>query len=68
MPTLEIRFFKTDSDNEPVREWLRGLPAIDKKTIGEDVKAVQFGWPLEMLLVAYLDGDVWEVQGNEILA
>jgi len=42
-PTLEVRFFKTDAGNEPVREWLRGLSATDKKTIGEDVKTVQFG-------------------------
>ena len=40
----------------------------DKKTIGEDVKTVQFGWPLGMPLVAHLDSDVWEVQGNKILA
>jgi phage-related protein len=61
-PTLEVRFFKTDFGNEPVREWLRGLSATDKKTIGEDVKTVQFGWPLGMPLVAHLDGDVWEVR------
>ena len=67
-PTLEVRFFKTETGNEPVHEWLRGLSATDKKTIGEDVKTVQFGWPLGMPLVAHLDGDVWEVQGNEILA
>jgi hypothetical protein len=30
-PTLEVRFFKTDNRNEPVREWLRGLSATDKK-------------------------------------
>ncbi len=61
-PTLEVRFFKTDSGNEPVREWLCGLSAADKKTIGEDVKTVQFGWPLGMPLVAHLDADVWEVR------
>ena len=61
-PTLEVRFFKTETGNEPVREWLRTLSATDKKTIGEDVKTVQFGWPLGMPLVAHLDGDVWEVR------
>lgn len=61
-PTLEVRFFQTETGNEPVREWLRGLSATDKKTIGEDVKTVQFGWPLGMPLVAHLDGDVWEVR------
>jgi len=61
-PTLEVRFFQTETGNEPVREWLRGLSATDKKTIGEDVKTVQFGWPLGMPLVAHLEGDVWEVR------
>lgn len=61
-PTLEVRFFKTETGNEPVRVWLRALSSIDKKTIGEDVKTVQFGWPLGMPLVAHLDGDIWEVR------
>lgn len=61
-PTLEVRFFKTETGNEPVREWLLALSATDKKAIGEDVKTVQFGWPLGMPLVAHLGGDVWEVR------
>ena len=61
-PTLEVRFFKTDGGTEPARDWLRKLLAIDRKTIGEDIKTVQFGWPLGMPLVAHLDGDVWEVR------
>jgi hypothetical protein len=44
-PVLDVRFFCTDAGAEPVREWLKDLPAIDRKTIGEDVKTVQFGWP-----------------------
>ncbi len=61
-PTLDVRFFKTDTGNEPVREWLRSLSATEKKTIGEDVKTVQFGWPLGMPLVAHISGDIWEVR------
>ncbi|MEO8331449.1 MAG: type II toxin-antitoxin system RelE/ParE family toxin [Gallionella sp.] len=61
-PTLDVRFFKTDAGNEPVREWLRSLSATEKKTIGEDVKTVQFGWPLGMPLVAHLGNDIWEVR------
>ncbi|MGE4531556.1 MAG: type II toxin-antitoxin system RelE/ParE family toxin [Acidithiobacillus sp.] len=61
-PTLGVHFFKTDSGNEPVREWLRSLSATEKRTIGEDIKTVQFGWPLGMPLVAHLGGDVWEVR------
>lgn len=62
MHKLEVRFFKTDSGTEPVRDWLRELPAIDRKTIGEDIKTVQFGWPLGMPLVRKMDKDLWEVR------
>ena len=61
-PTLDVRFFKTDTGNEPVREWLQSLSATEKKAIGEDVKTVQFGWPLGMPLVAHLGGDIWKVR------
>ncbi|NWG32158.1 MAG: type II toxin-antitoxin system RelE/ParE family toxin [Rhodocyclaceae bacterium] len=68
-PVLDVRFFRTDAGTEPVREWLKDLPAIDRKTIGEDIKTVQFGWPLGMPLVDHLGGDIWEVRirlGNRI--
>lgn len=61
-PILKVRFFKTDGGAEPVRDWLRELPAIDRKSIGEDIKTVQFGWPLGMPLVRKLDKDLWEVR------
>lgn len=68
-PVLEVRFFRTDAGAEPVREWLKDLPAIDRKTIGEDIKTVQFGWPLGMALVDHLVGEIWEARirlGNRI--
>lgn len=61
-PTLEVRFFKTDGGAEPVRDWLHELSATDRKTIGEDIKTVQFGWPLGMPLVRKMDKDLWEVR------
>ena len=53
--------FCTDAGKEPVREWLKELTPIDRKAIGEDIKTVQFGWPLGMPLVDHLGGDIWEV-------
>ena len=61
-PTLEVRFFKTDAGAEPVRDWLRELSATDRKAIGEDMKTVQFGWPLGMPLVRKMDKDLWEIR------
>jgi phage-related protein len=61
-PVLDVRFFQTDAEAERVRDWLKELPAADRKTIGEDIKTVQFGWPLGMPLVRHLEDDVWEVR------
>ncbi len=61
-PTLQVRFYKTDAGTEPVRDWLRELSATDRKTIGEDIKTVQFGWPLGMPLVRKIEKDLWEIR------
>ncbi len=61
-PTLNTSFFRSDSGNEPVREWLKTLPATDRRIMGEDIKTVQFGWPLGMPLVRHLDGGIWEIR------
>jgi phage-related protein len=41
---------------------VEGLPVVERRAIGEDIKTVQFGWPLGMPLVAHLDGGIWEVR------
>ena len=61
-PPLDVKFFANDLGTEPVRDWLRSLPPIDRKTIGEDIKTVQLGWPLGMPLVRNLGGGMWEVR------
>ncbi len=59
---LNVVFFRTDSGSEPVRRWLKSLPALHKRAIGEDIKTVQLGWPLGMPLVEKLDPHLWEVR------
>ena len=61
-PILAVCFFQTDAGGEPVRDWLKALSAQDRKTIGEDIKTVQFGWPLGMPLVRKLAKDLWEIR------
>jgi phage-related protein len=61
---LKVIFYKSESGNEPVREWLKGLPRSDRKIIGEDIKTVQFGWPLGMPLVRKLGVGLWEVRSK----
>jgi phage-related protein len=62
--SLQVYFYKTESGNEPVREWLKSLDIIDKKIIGEDIMTVQFGWPIGMPLVKHLKNGLWEVRSN----
>lgn len=61
-PILHVRFYATQTGAEPVREWLKQLTAIERKTVGEDIKTVQFGWPLGMPLVRNMGGGKWEVR------
>ena len=63
-PILEVVFYKTESGNEPVREWLKGLPRDDRRTIGEDIKTAQYGWPLGMPLIRKMGRGLWEVRSN----
>ncbi len=59
---LNVVFFCTASGAEPVRRWLKSLQEAHKKAIGEDIKTVQFGWPLGMPLVEKLEPYLWEVR------
>lgn len=59
---LTVVFFRTAAGAEPVRRWLKALPATHKKAVGEDIKTVQFGWPLGMPLVEKLEPYLWEVR------
>lgn len=61
-PVLLVRFFRTEHGTEPVREWLKTLGPADRRAIGEDVKTVQFGWPLGMPLVRKMSKDLWEIR------
>jgi len=61
---LKVKFYKTESGSEPVREWLKQLDVMDKKMIGADIKTVQFGWPLGMPLVGFIASGLWEVRSR----
>src|SRR5437773_1888855 len=63
-PILSVAFFRTASGNEPVRGWLKSVPREERRIIGEDIKTVQFGWPLGMPLVRKLDKGLWEVRSR----
>lgn len=60
---IEVRFYKTEGGNEVVLDFLRSLPADDKKTVGEDLKTLQLGHPLGMPLCRPV-GKLWELRSS----
>ena len=61
---LTVIFYRSDSGNEPARDWLKELPRNDKRIIGEDIKTAQLGWPLGMPLIRKMDKNLWEVRSS----
>jgi phage-related protein len=61
---LPAAFYALPSGREPVREWLKGLDPKDRKVIGEDVKDVEFSWPIGMPLCRALGNSLWEVRSD----
>jgi phage-related protein len=47
-----------------VRDWLRDLPAEDRRAIGADIATVEHGWPIGMPTCKSLGDGLWEVRTN----
>jgi phage-related protein len=59
---LAVRFFLSSQGNEPVRDWLRSLSAVDRKLVGEEIRTVQLGWPIGMPVVRKFNAELWEIR------
>jgi phage-related protein len=55
-------FYCTEAGGEPVRDWLKGLSPEDQKCIGEDIKTVEFGWPIGMPVCKPFGDGIYEVR------
>jgi|SRR5471032_2774349 phage-related protein len=64
MKRLPAVFYALASGREPVREWLKELDRTDRKIVGEDIKDVEFSWPIGMPLCRSLGSGLWEVRSN----
>lgn len=62
---VQAVFYRTEAGGEPVRAWLKSLPSReDRKRIGEDIKTVEFGWPVGMPVCRSLGGAIYEVRSD----
>ena len=61
---LPAAFFRYENGSEPVRDWLKGLTPEDRKIIGDDIRDLEFAWPIGMPLCKSLSNGLWEVRSH----
>ena len=63
---IVVHFYRTDRGKEPVREWLRNFDDDDRKTIGDDLQTLEFGWPVGMPVCRPVTNykGLWEVRSR----
>jgi len=64
MKKISSLFFENINGSKPVREWLLALDKEDRKTIGENIKTVEYGWPIGMPVCRRLESKLYEVRSN----
>ena len=57
-------FYQSESGKQPVRDWLMKLALADRKTIGADIKTVEFGWPIGMPTCRAMGKGLYEVRSS----
>ena len=61
---IEVAFYQEQNGNEPVRKWLKNLEKDVRIIIGEDLKRVQYIWPIGMPLVRPLKDGLYELRST----
>jgi phage-related protein len=57
-------FYRSEAGGEPVRDWLKSLRKEERKLIGQDIRTVEFGWPVGMPVSRPLGQGLHEVRTN----
>lgn len=61
---IPVVFWRSKGGTEPVREWLKELDREDRRQIGEDIKTIQFGWPVGMPVCQPMGKGLYEVRSR----
>src|ERR1700675_5161639 len=59
---IPLIFFRTVVGSEPVREWLKELPQVERRAVGEDLLKAQWRWLVGMPLCRPMGSGLWEVR------
>ena len=55
-------FYRTEAGSEPLRYWLKAMDPKDRRLVGEDIKTVEFGWPVGMPICRPMGDGLYEVR------
>lgn len=61
---FQVLFYETVAGNEVVLDFIRSPSLHDRKVVGEDLKAVQIGYPLGLPLCRPMGGGLMEVRSS----
>lgn len=61
---IPLVFFRTPAGGEPVRDWLKELPQVERHAIGTDLLRAQWRWPVGMPLCRAMGGGLWEIRAD----
>ena len=59
-----VLFYETAAGNPVIKDWLRSFGKPDRAILGEDLKTVQFGFPMGLPLCRSLGQGLWEVRSS----
>jgi phage-related protein len=59
---IPLIFYRAQSGDEPVRDWLKALPDVDRQAIGADLLRAQWRWPVGMPLCRPMRDGLFEIR------
>lgn len=59
---IPLIFYRVHTGSEPVRDWLKRLPEVERRAIGKDLMRAQWRWPAGMPLCRPLGRGLWEIR------
>lgn len=57
-------FYQSAGGREPVRDWFQGLSTVEKKSVGDDLQKLEYGWPVGMPLAKSMGSGIHELRSN----
>ena len=59
---LPAAFYRAPGGWEPVREFLKALPAADRRVVGRVIGRLEFAWPIGMPVCRVLGAGLYEIR------